>query len=493
MKKLLSIFLFLSIGLLTIAQSVNVRGVVRPSGSPTTFVNPSSLPNFTNVTGTASASSQPIAVAGSGLTADITATAPSGFEVSLNNSSFSPSVILTRSGGSVNANIWARVAAATAAGSYGPSNITFTSSGSNSPTCSVTATVSASGSPTVNASPTTISGFATTVGTQSNAQSSVISGSNLTNNITVTAPASYLASTDNTNFFSSVVLTQSGGSVPNTTVYFVISAAASIGSPGGNATVVSSPATQVNIALSGTVSSNTAIDSVVAQFFFRRTSTTVAGWTCVNGDPTAGVVNATDTRNFRNVGISSVAGHWLPLSGSSALDAGGGGNNTHFPTSVTTGLWYHATNGPAGGNFFGYVLGDTSLVMTNLDPTKLYTFEVFCSQAGGAIGCPSANASIYFVDSTNNRVDSAVINTKDNTVSIFKINKKPDAFGRIKLGVYPQANGSNDNCSQYGIINGVIVTKQVTRNGFDDLIGMLLLLGLSIGLIRRKKNYLIDV
>lgn len=491
MKKLLTIFLFIASFISTYAQPVNIRGVVRPSGSPTIFVNPTTVAQFTNVTGTAS-SPLTISVSGSGLTNDITVNAPSGFQISPDGTTYLGSFVLTRSGGAVNTTIYVRVSASTAAGSYGSVSVSFASSGATTANASVTAIVSSSGTATVNASPTTISGFNTPTGTQSASQISVVSGTNLTSNIVINAPASYLVSVDNTNFFGSITLTQSGGTVSNTNIYFAISNTASVGSPSGNATVVSSPATTVNVALSGTVTSSTAIDSVVAQFFFRRTNTTVAGWTPLWGDPTAGVVSAIDTRNYKNVGITSVSGKWTPLSGSSALDAGGGGNNTHFPSSVTSGLWYHATNGTVGG-FTGFVLADTNMVITNLDPTKLYTFEIFCSQAGGSIGCPSANATVYFVDSTNNRVDSAVINTKDNTVSIFKINKRPDANGRIRLGFYPQAGGDNTNCSQFGIGNGVIITKQVTRNSFDTVYGILLLLGLTLGFVRKKRTNLIGV
>lgn len=491
MKRFLLVLIsFLSVIALS-AQSVSIRGVVRPSGTPTVFINPNLLPNFTNITGSFS-TSQSVGVSGSGLTANVTVTAPTGFEISPDNSTFSsPTITLTKSGTTVSATVWVRVKSSTAAGPYGPVNVTFASTGATTANCSVTATVSSSGSPTVAASPTTLSGFATTVGTQSASQVSAISGSNLTGNITITAPAGYLVSPDNTSFFSSIILTNSGGSVPSTNVFFAISSGAAIGSPAGNATIVSSGASTVNIALSGTVSSSSAIDSVVAKFFFRRTSTTVAGWTTVFGDPTAGVVSATDPTNFQHVGITSIAGKWVPLSGSSALDAGGGGSNTDFPTSVVTGLWYHA---PAGfnGPFVGFVAGDTNLVITNLDPTKLYSIESFSSQDGTSIGCPSAFATIYYVDSTNNRVDSSVGDTKNNSSSIFKTNKRPDANGRIKLGIYPQATGNNGNCSQFGVINGIIVKKQVTREGFDNIAGIILLLLFTIGLIKKKRKCLIE-
>ncbi|MFZ4483509.1 MAG: hypothetical protein ACOYOL_05955 [Chthoniobacterales bacterium] len=111
------------------------------------------------------------------------------------------------------------------------------------------------GTPTLTANPTTLSGYATTTGTASTAQTFTVSGSNLTADATITAPASFEVSTDGTTFSPSVSLTQSGGTIPLSTIYVRIAASAGAGSPSGNVTVASTGATTQNVAVSGTVNS----------------------------------------------------------------------------------------------------------------------------------------------------------------------------------------------------------------------------------------------
>jgi hypothetical protein len=70
------------------------------SASPVITATPSSLTGFNHVVGTPSAS-QSFTVSGIALTADITVTAPTGFAVSLDNTTFTPSVTLTQTAGTV--------------------------------------------------------------------------------------------------------------------------------------------------------------------------------------------------------------------------------------------------------------------------------------------------------------------------------------------------------------------------------------------------------
>ncbi|HTI12691.1 MAG TPA: choice-of-anchor J domain-containing protein [Puia sp.] len=128
----------------------------------------------------------------------------------------------------------------------------------------VTAGVSGgSGGPTpsIVASPSSLTGFTTTAGTASTAQSTGISGSNLTADITATAPTGYEVSTDNTNFSPSIVLTQSGGTVNNIPVYVRISAGATAGAANGNLTLSSAGATAQTVSLAGTVNANTPVSA----------------------------------------------------------------------------------------------------------------------------------------------------------------------------------------------------------------------------------------
>ena len=106
--------------------------------------------------------------------------------------------------------------------------------------------------PTISATPASLSGFITTIGTVSASQNVVVSGSNLTDNITVAAPSPYEVSLDNSTFFSSFILNQSGGTVNNTTVYVRISSSATAGQKDGSLTLAAGTANKA-VSLSGTV------------------------------------------------------------------------------------------------------------------------------------------------------------------------------------------------------------------------------------------------
>ena len=71
-------------------------------------------------------------------------------------------------------------------------------------------------------------GFVTTVGTPSLSQNVVVSGNNLTDNITVAAPSPYEVSLDNSSF-TSFLYSIKGGTVSNTTRYVRISSSATPG------------------------------------------------------------------------------------------------------------------------------------------------------------------------------------------------------------------------------------------------------------------------
>ncbi len=112
-----------------------------------------------------------------------------------------------------------------------------------------------SSSPAINASVSTLPSFISSgISNPSAEQSFTISGSNLTNNITVTPPTGFqVSTTSGSGFGSSVVLNQSGGTVASTTVYARFNPSALADQVGGNITCVSTGATTQNVAVSGEV------------------------------------------------------------------------------------------------------------------------------------------------------------------------------------------------------------------------------------------------
>ncbi len=106
---------------------------------------------------------------------------------------------------------------------------------------------------TVSTTTTPLTAFTACANTTSAEQSFTVSGSNLTADITVTAPTGFeVSKTSGSGFGPSTTLTQSGGTVGISTIY--VRMAASSGSPSnGNITCASTGATTQNVAVSGTV------------------------------------------------------------------------------------------------------------------------------------------------------------------------------------------------------------------------------------------------
>ena len=189
-----------------VEESVSVLGVV---GSSAAFTVGSNFSAFTTTLGTPSAV-QTFAVSGANLSGDVTVAAPSGFEVSIDGSSFSSSLALMPSNGAVSASISVRIAAATPVGS--PSgNITVSSSGAQDIEVAMSGKVDPV--PPALSTSGTLTSFTTTEGTASSIQTFTVSGSNLTGGVTVTAPSGFEVSNNGSSFSSSLALTSSSGAV----------------------------------------------------------------------------------------------------------------------------------------------------------------------------------------------------------------------------------------------------------------------------------------
>ncbi len=189
--------------------------------------------------------------------------------------------------------------------------------------------------------------FTTTFGTASAAQSISVSGSNLLANITVTAPTNYEVSQTAggaSGYAASQVLTQSGGTVPSTTVYVRIAASAPVGSPAGNVSASSTSATTQNAAVSGTVS--------------------------------AAAPTVTTTSPATNISTTSVT-------------LGGNITNTGGSNATVRGFEYSTTNGFANGSGTpvsesgSFSTGAYTLPVTGLTPGTIYYFKAFATNPGG--------------------------------------------------------------------------------------------------------------
>lgn len=117
-------------------------------------------------------------------------------------------------------------------GSAGAGNVTVTITDDTDSGCTLDVTITDPGAcssaiPEITVAPTSLTGFTQVVGTPSAEQTFTVSGLTLTDDITLTAPANYeISETTGTGFTNSIVLTQTGGVVANTTIYVRANAAA---------------------------------------------------------------------------------------------------------------------------------------------------------------------------------------------------------------------------------------------------------------------------
>ena len=252
-------------------DNFQVQAIAGSSTAPRLTPSATALIGFTTTQGTASAS-QSYTLSGSNLPADgsiqVTLPAGSGYEVSSDNTTFGQTASLAYTStalptGTTAPAVYVRLAAATAAGNYNGvalTNTVFDNAGAATATA-VTVTVSGSVQG-LNIAPAALSGFATTQGNASAAQSYVLSGINLTASVVVTAPSGYeVSQTSATTGFAGTqtVTVANANAAAGRTLYVRLAAATAVGTYGTTA----APLRVTNIG--GTnLAASVAVDGVVA-------------------------------------------------------------------------------------------------------------------------------------------------------------------------------------------------------------------------------------
>jgi pectate lyase len=240
--------------LIPIFAGANVVDFFIPAVVPASIATTGTLTNFSQTVGAPSAV-QTYAVSGANLTGNITITPPTDYEVSSDGgttwrSNASP-LVLTQSGGTVASTTISVRLNATVTGPHS-GNIAHTSTGVTTVNVAVNGTTVPPPAITATA---TLNSFSHVTGVPSAIQTYTVSGANLTGNITITPPANYEVSSDGGTTWrtnaSPLVLTQSGGTIANTTISVRLNASAA-GSYTGNIAHTSAAATTVNIPVTGT-------------------------------------------------------------------------------------------------------------------------------------------------------------------------------------------------------------------------------------------------
>ncbi len=184
----------------------------------------------------------------------------------------------------------------------------------------------------------------TVTGTNSSPQTFTVSGSNLTADITITAPSLFQVSTDGSSYGSTKTLTRSGVSVGTTTVYVMFSPSSADGAHSGTVTMSTTGAANGTVSVSGNAIS-TEPTTVSSAITFTNPASTSLGISWTNGNGAShlvvvrsGAAIATDPTD----GISYTAS--ATFASGTAIGAGyvvyNSTGSSVTVTGLTKGTWY---------------------------------------------------------------------------------------------------------------------------------------------------------
>lgn len=236
------------------ADSLQVTVSGEVTTRPVIAINPTSLSGFTYAFPTGISAQQSFVVTGTNLASNVVLTPPSNFEISLTSGSgfVSTPISVSPVGGSLNRTIFVRMRGNLGVGVY-TQNLTAGSTFAETRTLNLSGTVTSP--PTILLNNSFLSTFIYTSGSgPSGEQSFVVSGSNLTSNVTLTAPTNFqISTTSGSGFGNTITLTPSGGTV-NTTIFVRMIAGLATNTYGPvNLAVNSTGALTKNVALRGSV------------------------------------------------------------------------------------------------------------------------------------------------------------------------------------------------------------------------------------------------
>ncbi len=306
-------------------------------------------------------------------------------------------------------------------------NFVSSGPGCNSSALTFTITVNSGLPPAIVASPATgtISACVGSASVSPNIQQFTVSGSNLTDVITATAPPGFEISFSATGTYgSSVSLSEAGGTTNNTILYLRSAATDPAGNIAGNVVLSSPGATSQNVAVTGIVNPSLLVNSVANQ-------------TVNNGAFTTAI-------NF--TGSTTAAFNWVNNTPGIGLPASGAGNIPSFKGVNTTGAAVTATVTvapvPA---VFAYVAnaGSNTVSVINTSTNTIFaTIPVDAQPEGVAVSADGSR--VYVTCTASNTV--TVINTLTNTV-VASIPVGPGLYGLAVSpdgkNVYAASGGNN--------------------------------------------------
>ena len=232
------------------------------SSTPELLTSSTSLSGFTYEEGNGPSTSQNFELTGSDLDGTtVSVTAPANYEVSTNNSTFSTSVNVSYTAPTLNSTtIYVRLKTGLSANTYNGVNLTISGGGASDVTVALSGDVTVALSPTLVAGSSSLSGFTYEEGNGPSAsQNFDIIGDDLDGTtVSVTAPANYEVSTNNSTFSTSVNVSYTAPTLNSTTIYVRLKTGLSVNTYSGvNLTISGGGASNETVSLSGNVTTST--------------------------------------------------------------------------------------------------------------------------------------------------------------------------------------------------------------------------------------------
>ena len=276
-------------------------------------------------------------VAGTGLTSSINVTAPTGYELSTASSgTYTSTLLLSATSGTVTSTtLYVRLSAGASNGAS--ANIVCSSGSVSQSVATPVVTInSCSVSPTITTTGTT-SAFTTCINTASTTQNFTVAGTDLTADLTITAPTGFqIATTSGGTYSNTLIVAASSGTVSTTTIWVRLTGVTS-GTFTGSVDVSSTGATTKSVSVSGTVNTATVVGTITGGDVVVCSGTNNTTLSLVGSTGTIQWKSSTDNSTYTNITGATSATYTA-----TNLNA-----TTYYKAAVTSGSCSASLSAPA--------------------------------------------------------------------------------------------------------------------------------------------------
>ncbi|MBN1538152.1 MAG: DNRLRE domain-containing protein, partial [Anaerolineales bacterium] len=278
----------------------------------------------------------------------------------------------------------------------------------------------------------TLSPFSTEPGVPSDAQTYTVAGTNLTDDILITAPDGFQLSTDGSAYMTGLTLTQSGGSVLPTTVYVRLYSEDG-DTYSGNIIHTSTGAASVNVAVSGVVMSGW-IAYNDCGYIDGQTTTNITTYECYTDDESGVLVDY-------NTGENTPATVTVATSGTinSQLTSDYYGAEPNSGTDAYT--TFHDYVNMVGGIRLGSTSSSIELTFSGLDSAQTYAFAATANRDNDEYMDRITQFTIGGVDAAANASTSGVTVDSEYSVHFITGYNAVNGYAARWTGIQPGMDG----------------------------------------------------